>query len=359
VSNIHRIDLPKVVIIGENVIESLGDICHEFGFTNVMLVTGYKTFEVAGKRALKILSTSGLGVDHTFADNSNIECVEKVKERMLESGAEVAIAIGGGRVIDITKLSSTRSKKPFISIPTNASHDGFASKGASIKELNRPFSIEAQSPIAVIADSQIIARSPYRFTASGCGDIMAKSVSVRDWRLGHKVKNEYYGEYKVNNEYYGEYAASLALMSVDLVMKFAENIRRREQSGIRTLLEALVSCGVAMSIAGSSRPCSGSEHLFSHVLDMIAPNSALHGEQCGVGTIMMASLYDMDWQLIRDKLRLIGAPTNANELGIESKYIIEALFKAKEIRPERYTILDEINLTRSKAKTLAETCEVI
>ncbi|MCK4952924.1 NAD(P)-dependent glycerol-1-phosphate dehydrogenase [Candidatus Bathyarchaeota archaeon] len=348
-SNTHRIDLPKVVIIGENVIESLGDICHEFGFKKVMIVTGYKTFEVAGKRASKILSTSGLSVDHTFADNSNMECVEEVKERMVESGAEVAIAIGGGRVIDITKLSSTRGKKPFISIPTNASHDGFASKGASIKELNRPFSIEAQSPIAVIADSQIIARSPYQFTASGCGDIMAKSVSVRDWRLGQKVKNEYYGEY----------AASLALMSVDLVMKFAENIRRREQSGIRTLLEALVSCGVAMSIAGSSRPCSGSEHLFSHVLDIIAPNQALHGEQCGVGTIMMANLYDMDWMLIRDKLRLIGAPTNAIELGIESKYIIEALFKAKEIRPERYTILDEINLTRSKAKTLAETCGVI
>ena len=74
---------------------------------------------------------------------------------------------------------------------------------------------------------------------------------------------------------------------------------------------------------------------------------------------MMANLYDMDWKLIRDKLRLIGAPTNANELGIEPKHIIEALFKAKEIRPERYTILNEINLTRSRAKILAKTCGVI
>ena len=325
VSNTHRIDLPRVVIIGENVIELLGEVCPELGFKCAMTVTGHKTFEVAGHRASEILSAAGLRVDETFVNSSNIECVERVKERIRESGAEVVVGVGGGRVIDIAKLSSARGKTPFISVPTTASHDGIASKVASIKGLDRPYSIEAQSPIAVIADSKIIAKSPYRFTASGCGDILAKSVSVRDWRLGHQVRNEYYGEY----------AASLALMSVDLVMKSAEDIRRLKESGIRTLLEALVSCGVAMSIAGSSRPCSGSEHLFSHALDMIAPKPALHGEQCGVGAIMMANLYGIDWGLIRDKLKLIGAPTTAMELGIEPKYIIEALVKAKEIRPER------------------------
>jgi len=314
-----------------------------------MSVSGHKTFEVAGRKANKILGGDGIRVFHTFVNNSNSECIERVKKRINESEAEVVVGVGGGRVIDIAKLSSFNSKIPFISVPTTASHDGIASNVASIKGLDRPYSIDAQSPIAIIADSKIIAKSPYRFTASGCGDILSKSVSVLDWRLG----------YKVMNEYYGEYAASLALMSVDLVMKFAEDIRNCTEIGIRTLLEALVSCGVAMSIAGSSRPCSGSEHLFSHAMDIIAPNPALHGVQCGVGAIMMANLCGIDWGLIRDKLKVMGAPTTAEELEILPKYIIEALVKAKDIRPERYTILNEVNLTRSKAKALAETCGVI
>jgi glycerol-1-phosphate dehydrogenase [NAD(P)+] len=209
--------------------------------------------------------------------------------------------------------------------------------------------VKAVAPIAVVADSGIISGAPYRLTASGCGDVIAKVVAVRDWRLAHEA----------NDEYYGEYAASLALMSSNLVMESAELIREGGEEGYRTLIEALVSCGVAMSIAGSSRPCSGSEHLFSHALDVVAPRPALHGEQCGVGTIMMAKLHGLDWRRIGERLRMIGAPTTAEELGIEPRYVVEALVRARWIRPERYTILDEVKLTEEEAKRLAEGCGVI
>jgi glycerol-1-phosphate dehydrogenase [NAD(P)+] len=209
--------------------------------------------------------------------------------------------------------------------------------------------MKANPPIAVLADSQIISESPYRFTASGCGDVISKAVSVRDWRLAHEE----------NNDYYGEYAGSLALMGSSIIMRNAEKIRDRTEEGYRTLLEALVSCGVSMSIAGSSRPCSGSAHLVSHALDMIAPGAALHGEQCGVGTIMMAKLHGLDWERIRDRLATIGAPTTAGELGIDGGTLVEALVKAGSIRPERYTILNKVNLTRTSARKLAENCGLI
>jgi glycerol-1-phosphate dehydrogenase [NAD(P)+] len=201
----------------------------------------------------------------------------------------------------------------------------------------------------VLADSQIISESPYRFTASGCGDVISKAVSVRDWRLAHEE----------NNDYYGEYAGSLALMGSRLIMRSAEKLRDRTQEGYRTLLEALVSCGVSMSIAGSSRPCSGSAHLFSHALDMIAPGVALHGEQCGVGTIMMAKLHGLDWEAVRDSLATIGAPTTADDLGVDGETLVEALVKAGAIRPERYTILNKVDLTLKSAGKLAENTCVI
>jgi glycerol-1-phosphate dehydrogenase [NAD(P)+] len=179
--------------------------------------------------------------------------------------------------------------------------------------------------------------------------VVAKYTAVRDWKLAHRIKNEYYGDY----------AAELALMSSRVVIKNASSIRAMSDSGVRTLVEALISCGVAMSIAGSSRPCSGAEHLFSHSLTMIAPKPALHGEQCGVGTIMCAYLHGANWQLIRDFLHKIDAPTTAKELQIEPEYILKALTMAHTIRPERYTILGESGITQDAARKVATITGVI
>ncbi len=346
---IHRIDLPRIVLVGRGVLGSLGEVCSELGVHQPLIVTGKKTYEIAGKKALSLLSDEGYRVDATFVDNADLMTVERVQKETVARNSDVVVGVGGGKTIDVAKLCAFKSGTLFISVPTTASHDGIASCLASMKGLAKPYSMKATVPIAVLADSRIIAESPYRFTASGCGDVISKAVSVRDWRLAHDIKGEYYGEY----------AGSLALMSSSLIMSNAQLIQKREEEGYRTLLEALVSCGVAMSIAGSSRPCSGSEHLFSHALDMIAPNSALHGEQCGVGTILMARLHGLDWREIRESLLVIGAPTTARELGISEEILLEALIKARTIRPERYTILDEVKLTKNSAKALVEECEVI
>ena len=98
--------------------------------------------------------------------------------------------------------------------------------------------------------------------------------------------------------------------------------------------------------------------MFSHALDQLAPKPALHGEQCGVGSIMMMYLHGGDWQQIRSALKKIGAPATARELGIEDKYIIEALLHAHSIRPERYTILGS-GLTPSAARKVAKITGVI
>jgi len=121
----------------------------------------------------------------------------------------------------------------------------------------------------------------------------------------------------------------------------------------------MIVSGVAMSVAGNTRPASGSEHMFSHMLDQIAPGKALHGEQCGVGAIMMMYLHGEDWEKIRDFLETIGAPTTARDLRIPKKKIIEALVNAQKIRPERYTILGEQGLTEDAAKKLAKITKVI
>ena len=145
----------------------------------------------------------------------------------------------------------------------------------------------------------------------------------------------------------------------NLVTENAELIVYRQDEGLRVLLEALISCGVAMSIAGSSRPCSGSEHLFSHALDMVNANHAMHGEQCGVGSILTAYLYRANWQGIKKTLKQMGAPTTAAELGVKDADVVKALELAAKIRPERYTILHKLNLNAEACEKTAKATGII
>jgi len=347
---LHRMQLPREVIVGNETLSLISDICKRLGFSkSAFVVTGPETRSVAGRKVIDLLHGKGMDIDHLIVTSSTVWDVRAVEERIRELKPQVVLGIGGGTKIDVAKLGSARQGIPFISVPTTASHDGIASPVAALKGLKKPYSVMAQSPMAIVADTSIIIQSDYRFTASGCGDIVAKFTAVRDWELAHKAKNEYYGEY----------AASLALMSATLVMKNADVIKPGMEEGLRVVLEALISCGVAMSIAGSSRPCSGSEHLFSHALDLVAPNKAMHGEQCGVGTIMMAYLYDADWKGIKATLQKAGAPTTAEELGVEPESVVEALVRAGTIRPERYTILEEKKFSYDSAEKLARVTGVI
>jgi glycerol-1-phosphate dehydrogenase [NAD(P)+] len=341
--------LPREVMVGNGTIECVPEISLRLGFTkSALIVAGSKTYDIAGKTVKALLEEEGLEVNTFLVESATVENVEAVEEKIRVMKPQVVFGVGGGTKIDVAKLSSARQEIPFISVPTTASHDGIASPLSSVKGFEKPYSIMAQAPIAIIADTNIIMQAPWRFTVSGCGDVIAKFTAVRDWKLAHEEINEYYGGY----------AASLAFMSAKLVMQNAELISPGSEEGLRVLLEALISCGVSMSIAGSSRPCSGSEHLFSHALDMIKPNHAMHGEQCGVGTIIMAYLHRANWRRIKDTLQKLGAPTDACDLSVEKEDVVKALEMAVTIRPERYTILKKLKLNREFCEKTAKITEV-
>jgi glycerol-1-phosphate dehydrogenase [NAD(P)+] len=347
---LHQMQLPRKVVVGNGTTGFVVTICRKLGLSkSAFVVTGPQTYKVAGSRVINLLEDAGVDTNYMLVRSSTAEDLKAVEAKIEKAKPQVVLGVGGGTKIDVAKLSAAHQSIPFISVPTTASHDGIASPLASIKGSEKPYSALAQAPMAIIADTSVIVQASHRLTASGCGDVIAKFTAVRDWQLANKVRGEYYGEY----------AASLALMSAKLVAKNADTIKPANEEGLRVLLEALISCGVAMSIAGSSRPSSGSEHLFSHALDLVAQNPAMHGEQAGVGTIMMAHLHELNWRRVRSKLLKGGAPTTAEDLGVKASEIVEALVKARTIRTERYTILDQKRLTRKSARALAKKTEVI
>lgn len=344
----HTMELPRLIEIGEKNLDGFGNFLASLGRPGtVSMISGANVQDILRKRIEETLESNGIGFTWYTPIDNQTKSISSIQRIVIEEGSDMIVGMGGGKSVDTAKMISYNIDKPFVSLPTAASHDGMASPFVSIKG-NKPHSVVASAPMGVFVDIDVIRKAPVRLLASGCGDLVANIVAVRDWQLGHEK----------NGEYYGRYSSDLAMMSAKIVM---ENSAEFARNGLdaRVIVEGLISAGVASCIAGSSRPCSGSEHLFSHALDKIAPGIGLHGEKCGLGSIMMAKLQGQDWKKIVQTLRNVGAPTTAAQIGIEPDTVIKALVIAQELRPERYTILMEKEMTEESAADLAKSAKVI
>ena len=341
---------PRVVLAGHGVLNDLGTTCRQFDFADRgAVVTGPKTAELAGNRAAEILRKEGFDVAVIIAKEATESEVDRVAAEASERSARFLIAAGGGSKIDITKVVAHRLHIPFVSLPTSAAHDGISSPRASLHGSERTTSIDAAVPIGIIADTEVIVQAPFRLLASGCADVISNVTAVLDWHLAVRLKNEEFSST----------AATLSEYAAREIMDHAASIKPGLEESVWIAIRPMIVAGIAMSVAGSSRPCSGSEHLFSHALDRVASHPSLHGDQCGVGAVMMMYLHGGDWQRVQSALRTIGAPTSAKELGVTSEEIVNALVLAHTLRPERYTILGDNGLTRDAAERLASRTGVI
>ncbi len=322
------IKLPRNVLVGHGTLDQTGDAIAELHLTGTpLIITSPTPNRLAGDR----LREQFPDAETIIVERAGFEAVERATEAAEDTDPGFLIALGGGKPIDIAKMAADHVDLGFVSVPTVASHDGIVSGRSSIPEGDTRHSVAADPPLAVVADTEIMAQAPWELTTAGCADIISNYTAVKDWRLAKRLKNVEYSEY----------AGALSEMTAEMLVDNAGSIKKGLEESSWIVVKALVSSGVAMSIAGSSRPASGAEHLFSHQLDRIAPEPALHGHQVGVGSIMTEYLHsgmDGRWTAIQSALRSIDAPTTADELEIAPEIVIEALTTAHQIR-DRYTIL--------------------
>ena len=342
--------LPRKVIIGNKILNNTLEYIKETTLKNekIVFITGENVKRKINQQIEDNFIKKQIEYQWVLAGDASFQSVEDIEKEIKNEKIEIIVGIGGGRCIDIGKMTANNLKKPFVSIPTSASHDGISSPFVSLRGGKKPYSIKVETPIGIVADLEIISNAPYRLIASGCGDLIAKITAIKDWELARDDVNEYFGEY----------AANLSYISAKMILDISNNIteyKKIDKKITRTIVEGLISSGVAAGIAGSSRPCSGSEHLFSHALEYITSSKCgLHGERVGIGTIIMAKLHNLDWKDIKRSLEIIGAPTTAKEIKADKDELIDAFFLAGKIRPERYTILNKVKLDRNQIKNLIE-----
>ena len=345
-------ELPRKILIGGGVVSEVGLLVRSLdeGAAKVLVITGAVVKAKAGGECDSSLEKASLKTYWHVVSDASMNTVARLQDKIADRLPDFVIGFGGGRSVDVAKMTAFKISRPFLSVPTSASHDGISSPFVSVRGTDKPHSIKASTPIGVIADTHLMSQAPSRLLAGGCGDLVAKITAVKDWELARDEKGEYFGSY----------AANLAYMSAKIILDESERLKGKSQFGIRTIVEALISAGVAACIAGSSRPCSGAEHLFSHAVEYVAgPSYGLHGERVGLGTIMMAKLHGLDWEKIAETLENVGAPTNAKRIGLTEEHVVKALTTAQSLRPDRYTILSKVKLDKKSAHELAKSTKVI
>jgi glycerol-1-phosphate dehydrogenase [NAD(P)+] len=326
------IRLPRNVLVGHGVLDRTVEAIEELHLAGTpLLVTSPTPRAVAAEPLVEQFRDAGVEPEVLVVETASFGAVQRVIDAAEDYEAGYLVGVGGGKAIDIAKMAADDHGCGFVSVPTAASHDGIVSGRGSIAEGDTRHSVAAEPPLAVVADTGILADAPWRLTTAGCADIISNYTAVKDWQLANRLQNVPYSEY----------AGALSQMTAEMLVGNADSIKQGLEESAWVVVKALVSSGVAMSIAGSSRPASGAEHLFSHRLDRLAPDAALHGHQVGVGAIMTEYLHsgeDGEWRQVHDALASIGAPTTAAGLGIDAETVIEALTTAHKIR-DRYTIL--------------------
>jgi glycerol-1-phosphate dehydrogenase [NAD(P)+] len=194
----------------------------------------------------------------------------------LPRGATAVVGVGGGKALDVAKYVGFLSRLPYYAVPTSLSNDGFCSPQSSLTVRGKRRSLPAALPFGVVIDTAVCRDAPRVLTLSGVGDLVAKFTAVRDWKLAfHAV-----------GEPVDDFAALLSDGSIHAYLSHPA----LDLEGVRLLATALMLNGIAMEIAGSSRPASGSEHLISHALDAASARPRLHGLQVGVASYLVSLL---------------------------------------------------------------------
>ena len=225
--------------------------------------------------------------------------------------------IGGGRTLDVAKYAATLTGLPMVAVATSLAHDGLASPVASLEHEGGKSSYGVAIPLAVVVDLDYVRRCPAEQLRSGIGDALSNLSALADWELAGRERGEPTDGV----------AAALARTGAESLLHRTDAIE--SDDFLTTLAQALILGGLAMAIAGSSRPCSGACHEIAHAIEALHPGTSNHGGQVAVGALFASWLREDALVGALDAcLRRYGVPRVPADLGLSEAEFAAAVARA-------------------------------
>jgi glycerol-1-phosphate dehydrogenase [NAD(P)+] len=266
------------VVVSDDAIERLAAYMAGRSWRGALVVMDANTRDAVGSRVARELRAAGIDVaELVFAQRSGLIAgdLEVATVRTRAGEQRRLVAAGSGVITDIVRYAAHQCNLEFVSVPTAASMDGYASSVAALQLDGVKVTFPARPPEAIFADPRVVAAAPSELTRAGIGDLLAKATARVDWLSAHRL----YGEP------FCERAASRMLEALSFAVSNVEPLLAGEADAIHGLLVGLIQSGIAIAIAGSSRPASGCEHHASHFWDLLAARGMRphfsHGLQVG------------------------------------------------------------------------------
>ena len=288
------------ILIGKGVISKLPEFIKKYRSKKPFLLADCNTFSVAGKLVSNALEADNVPFSKYIFTNEQLEPNEEAVGSAVmhfDTSCDLIIGIGSGVINDIGKMLSVITGKKYIIVATAPSMDGYASATSSMNMDGLKVSLNTRTADVIIGDTDVLKNAPKHMLKSGIGDMLAKYISIAEWRIAHII----------TGEYYCEEVADLIRKAGAKCVDNAEGLLRRDEKAIEAVFEGLVIGGVAMAYAGVSRPASGVEHYFSHIWDMrgleFGTQVDLHGIQCAMATYHAVRLYEKLKTMVPDALR--------------------------------------------------------
>ncbi len=298
----------RAILIGRGALEQAPALLDEHFETlhPWLLVCDEHTWRVAGEALATALDGAKIAWERfdvpDHSDHPHPVCddgaIALVREKLEAGQYSTAIAVGSGTLNDVVKKATSLIDMPCACVATAPSMNGFTSKIAAVLSEGVKTTIPAQAPRVVIADLEVMMDSPSRMIASGLGDLISKPVSNADWQLSACL----------NDTFHSDEAMRVIELGAAMLDGVAPKLQHHDEAAMEGLLGSLMISGLAMSIAGSSSPASGGEHLISHYIDMTGYAHHLpfdfHGCQVGVGTLTTALFYEKLSQMSPEDVKI-------------------------------------------------------
>lgn len=339
------INIPIYLKVETNILKNIETYLSDaqINSSKILVVSGENhTAKLAEQVCIQLVKN--YNISRIEISDNTIENVTKVNQKIIIEEYTTVIGIGGGRVLDVCKYASYTSRIDLVCIPTTLAHDGIASPIAVLKVGGKVKSLGCDVPKSVLIDLDIINKSPLISKKSGVGDILSNITAIYDWKLSGEKTGENVNDF------------SLMLSEISYNSIINHNCRDlNDMDFLYNLAQSIILSGLSMEIADSSRPCSGSEHLFSHALDLYNTRVNIpHGIQVAIGSVMSSYIQKQDFEKQINFLKEFQIPFSPLSAGIPNDIALSAWMNAKSTRIGRFTILDSIDYTEGFFKDVIQ-----